>query len=234
MIRTHFSRGGVWWAPAGLVLLSLVPAIAGTARLAELGGQPHITAANARFVAMPLPVVLHILAAVPFSLFGAFMFSSALHRRYPRRHRQAGRVLVVCGLLAAGSGVWMTLVYPWANNDGEAVYAMRLLFGGWMIVSLVAAMDAIRRRNFARHGEWMMRGYAIGVGAGTQVFTHLPWFILVGAPGETGRAVMMGAGWILNLAVAEWLILSRRDRSPRTPRPATPPMGRERPGVQHA
>ena len=51
-----------------------------------------------------------------------------------------------------------------------------------------------------------MRGYAIGVGAGTQVLTHLPWFILLGKPGELARGLLMGAGWVINLAVAEWII----------------------------
>ena len=51
-----------WLVPAGLVLLSLVPALAGAARLVELAGRPEVTAANERFVAMPAPVVLHLLA----------------------------------------------------------------------------------------------------------------------------------------------------------------------------
>ena len=53
----------------------------------------------------------------------------------------------------------------------------------------------------------MTRAYPIGLGAGTQVLTHLPWFILVGGtPGELPRAVMMGAGWVINVVVAEWNI----------------------------
>ena len=56
----------------------------------------------------------------------------------------------------------------------------------------------------------MMRGYAIGLGAGTQVLTHVPFFILIGKPGETGRSIMMGAGWVINIMVVEWII--RRDR----------------------
>ena len=201
--------------PAGLVLLSLVPAVAGTSRLAELAGNPDITAANARFVALPLPVVLHILGAIPFSILGAFMFSAGLRRRYRTWHRTVGKVLVPLGLMAALSGLWMTLVYPWANNDGEAVYVMRLLFGSAMVASIIAAVDAIRRRDFAAHGEWMIRGYAIGMGAGTQVLTHLPWFILVGTPGELPRAVMMGAGWVINVIVAESVIRSARGRRER-------------------
>jgi hypothetical protein len=52
----------------------------------------------------------------------------------------------------------------------------------------------------------MIRGYAIGMGAGTQVLTHLPWFILVGRPGESARTTLMGAGWVINVIVAEWII----------------------------
>lgn len=223
-----------WVVPAGLVLLSLVPAIAGTGRLAELAGNPAVTDANARFVTMPLPVVLHIVGATLFSILGAFQFSSALRRRHRAWHRRAGRVLVVLGLLTAASGVWMTLTFPWANYDGEAVYAMRLLFGSAMVASILAAVDAIRRRKFAAHGEWMIRGYAIGLGAGTQVLTHLPWFILVGTPGELPRAVMMGAGWMINIVVAEWAIQSGRARRVRPTQQDLGRPGLTRAGAQNA
>ena len=205
-----------WLVPAGLVILSLVPAIAGTARVAELAGNPEITAANERFVRMPLPVLLHILSAVPFSIIGAFQFSPEFRRRYRNWHRAAGRVLVLLGLMVALSGLWMTLAYPWANNDGGAVFVMRLVFGTAMLGSILRGIDAIRRREFNSHGDWMLRGYAIGLGAGTQVFTHLPYFILVGQPGELGRAVMMGAGWVINVAAAEYVIRAaqlRREQS---------------------
>ena len=71
---------------------------------------------------------------------------------------------------------------------------------------------AIRRRDFASHGAWMTRAYAIGMGAGTQVLTHLPWFVLVGTPGESARTFLMGAGWVINVVVAEWIIRSRDAR----------------------
>jgi Predicted membrane protein (DUF2306) len=57
-------------------------------------------------------------------------------------------------------------------------------------VSILLAVDAIRRRDFVSHGRWMIRGYAIGMGAGTQVLTHLSWFVLVGRPGESSRAAL--------------------------------------------
>ncbi len=203
---TSVSRRSEWWIPALLVLLSLVPAVMGTARLAELAGGAAATPENARFVASPLPVTLHVLAVIPFSILGAFQLAPAFRRRHRGWHRAVGRVLVVCGLVAALTGLWMTQFYPWPAGDGVGVYVERLVFGTAMLAAMVRAVDAIRRRDFAAHGAWMTRAYAIGLGAGTQVLTHLPWFLLVGRPGETARAVLMGAAWVINLAVAEWVI----------------------------
>jgi uncharacterized membrane protein len=215
MRATATSGRSGWRVPALLILLSLVPAIAGTARLAELARGAAITPANARFFAMPLPVVLHIVAVIPFAILGAFQFAPAFRRRHRGWHRAAGRVLAVCGLLAALTGLWMTLVYPWPAGDGVGVYVERLVFGTAMLGSMALALDAIRRRDFAAHGAWMTRAYAIGMGAGTQVLTHLPWFLRAdGRPGELPRAVMMGAGWAINVVVAEWVI--RRGSSRRT------------------
>ena len=202
-----------WLAPAGLLLLSFVPAVAGIVRLAQLTGGAEITPANERFFATPWPVVLHILTVIPFSIVGAFQFAGGFRRRNRAWHRAAGRVLVGLGVTAALSGLWMTLTYPWPEGDGVVLYLVRLIFGSAMLACIVRGAFAIRRRDFAAHGAWMMRGYAIGLGAGTQVLTHLPWFIFFdGRPGEGPRAVMMTAGWVINVAVAEWII--------RRPRPA--------------
>lgn len=222
MRTTTSARRSEWLIPAMLILLSLVPAIAGTARVAELASGAAVTPANARFVAQPTPVVLHVLAVIPFSLVGAFQFAPGFRRRHRAWHRAAGRVVAVCGLVAALTGLWMTLVYPWPEGDGTAVYLLRIVFGTAMLASIVRALHAIRRRAFAAHGEWMMRGYAIGMGAGTQVLTHLPWFLLAdGQPGESARAVMMGAGWVINVVAAEWIIRRGQARtSAAVPSPA--------------
>jgi uncharacterized membrane protein len=200
------SRRSEWWIPTLLVLLSLVPAIAGTARLAQLAGGAEVTAANARFFAQPIPVVLHILVVIPYSLVGAFQFSPGFRRRNRPWHRAAGRVLGMFGLVVALTGLWMAHFYPWPEGDGQGVYVERLVFGTAMAASIVLGIDAVRRRDFKAHGAWMIRAYAIGLGAGTQVLTHLPWFILVGKPGESARTVLMGAGWVINVLVAEWII----------------------------
>lgn len=202
-----------WLIPGALVALSMVPAVAGTVRLAQLAGGADITPENARFFAAPLPVVLHIPAVIVYSIMGAFQFSPGFRRRQRGWHRAAGRILVPCGLVAALSGLWMAHFYPWPQGDGQLVYVERLVFGSAMVLSIGLGLYAIRRRDFASHGVWMTRAYAIGLGAGTQVLTHLPWFLLVdGKPGELPRGLMMGAGWIINVVVAEWIIRNRMAR----------------------
>ena len=204
-----------WLIPAGLILLSLVPALAGTARVAQLAGGAEITPENARFFAAPLPVLVHIPAAIIYSFLGAFQFSPGFRRRNRKWHRSAGKLLLPCGFLVALSGLWMAHFYPWPEFDGQLVYAERLIFGLAMLCSLIVGVHEIRRRDYVAHGRWMIRAYAIGLGAGTQVLTHLPWFLMVDEkPGKLPRAVMMGAGWVINVLVAEWII-RRRMASPR-------------------
>jgi hypothetical protein len=117
-----------------------------------------------------------------------------------------GAILLACGLVSALTGLWMAHFYPWPPLDGTAVYVERLVFGTAMVASLVAGIAAIRRRDFVAHGRWMLRAYAIGMGAGTQVLTHAPWLLLGVELTETSRAVAMGAGWVINVVVAEAVI----------------------------
>ncbi|MGY1704035.1 DUF2306 domain-containing protein [Geodermatophilus sp. SYSU D00697] len=198
-----------WLVLTGLVLLSAVPVLAGAARVAEIGTGAQVTADNARFLASPVPLVVHVVGASAYCLLGALQFLPGLRRRRPRWHRVAGRVLVPCGLAAALSGVWMALSYARPPADDVLLTPMRLVFGTAMAACLVLGVTAIRRRDVAAHRAWMARGYAIGLGAGTQVLTHLPWTLLVGQPSGTPRVLLMLAGWVINLAVVEWALRRR-------------------------
>ena len=198
-----------WLVPAGLIALTLVPALFGVVRLNEIAAGAEMTAANERFLTAPLPIVLHILVVIPYCIVGAFQFPAVFRKRHRAWHRAAGRVLAPLGLIAALTGLWMTLSYAWPPGDGVALYWTRLVVGSAMFVFIMLALFAVRRRNFSTHGAWMMRAYALGIGAGTQVLTHLPWFVLFGKPGEGPRAMLMGAAWAINLGVAEWIIRAR-------------------------
>jgi uncharacterized membrane protein len=198
------------WIPFALVGLSLVPVASGIVRLNLIASNSAPIPEDTRFLVAPAPVIIHIIAASVFCVLGAFQFSARLRGRN-RWHRIAGRLLVPCGLATALSGLWMTLFYPWAPCDGIAVYVLRLVFGSAMAGLVVLALIAFSRRDVRSHAAWMIRAYAIAQGAGTQVLTHLPWFLLAGAPDVTARAWLMGAGWVINIMIAEWII---RRKSP--------------------
>ena len=197
------------WLIAALLLLSAIPLAGGVFRLTQLASGAEITPANARFFASPVPVVLHIVSASVYALLGAFQFANGFRRRWPGWHRAAGRLVVLCGLLVGLSGLWMTLFYPWPKGDGALLYALRLLFGSAMVGAIVLGFTAIRRRDVRRHRAWMLRGYAIGLGAGTQALTLAAGAVILGPPSELSRALLMGAAWVINLAVAEWAIRKR-------------------------
>ncbi|GAB3892984.1 DUF2306 domain-containing protein [Kibdelosporangium lantanae] len=187
-----------WRSAAALIVLSAVPVVAGAARVGQLAGGGPVTSDNARFFASPVPVVLHIVGASVYCVLGAFQF-------VPREwHRTAGRLLVPCGLVAALAGLWMAAFYPLA--DDVVLKSMRFTAGTAMAVSLVLGYLAVRRRDFVTHRAWMIRAYAIGLGAGTQVFTSLAWLAVAGTPGHLGVDVAMGAGWVTNIVVAELAI----------------------------
>ncbi|WP_462187921.1 MULTISPECIES: DUF2306 domain-containing protein [unclassified Frankia] len=181
-----------WRVPAALLALTAVPIVAGSVRLTDLAGGAEVTPENARFFAAPVPVVLHIISVILYSTLGAFKFVPGFRRRRPGWHRAVGRLLVPCGLTVAFSGLWMTLFYPRPEGDGDLLTGFRLVFGSAVAVSIVLGFAAIRRQDIARHRAWMIRGYAIALGAGTQFFTHLPWILIAGKPAGLSRALLMG------------------------------------------
>ncbi len=207
------------WLVAALLMLSAIPLAAGTVYLIQLARGGPITPFNARFFASPLPVVLHIVGAAVYIILGAFQFAPGFRRRWPGWHRVAGRLVVLCGLLVGLSALWMTLFYAWPVGDGALLAALRLLFGSAMIVFIVLGFTAILRRDVRRHRAWMMRGYALGLGAGTQALILAAGVMIVGPPSELSRALLMGAAWAINLAVAEWAI-RRRPAAPARTAPA--------------
>ena len=216
-VRPTRSNRSIGWVPYPLIAIIVVPAIAGTLRLVELAGGPHLLPANPRITASPVPVIVHIVCAVLYSLLGAFQFSNGLRRRWPDWHRVAGRVVVGLGLAVAFSALWMTAFYP-RIPGGALATVFRLGFGTGMAASIVLGFIAIRRRDIARHRAWMARAYALALGAGTQALTLGIGKAIFG-DSELTTALMLGAGWGINLAVVEYIIRARfkssvRNRTP--------------------
>lgn len=193
------------WVPAALLGLGAIPVVIGSIRLVELVGGPELIPTDPRFAASPVPVVVHVVSAIPYLVLGAFQFSARIRRRHRAWHRRAGRALVVLGLAAALSAIWMTLFFPFKEGTGVLLFVFRLLAGTGMAYGLVAGVRYARRRQIRLHRAWMARAYALGLGAGTQASTVGFGEALFGS-GVVRTDLMMGFAWALNLAVAEWFI----------------------------
>ena len=199
------ARRAGWWVPPALLALAVIPVAGGTGRLIEVLGGPEVLPTDARFAASPVPLVVHIVAAVVYAVLGAFQFSARLRRRHPGWHRRAGRLLVG----ARPRGRVLRAVddagLPPKEGTGDILWVTRLLVSSGMGASLILGVVAIRNRNIARHRAWMTRAYALALGAGTQAFTVGFGEAVFGA-GVVRTDLMMAAAWAINLAVAEWII----------------------------
>jgi len=207
--RPAARRSGVrerpgWRLPVTLIALSLIPVIAGSLRLIEIAGGAQLLPDNPRIDASPVPVVFHVVGAATYAFLGAFQFSARLRRRRPGWHRRVGRVLVVAGSMVALSGLWMTLFYSGAPG-GALLWAVRLTVSSAMFVFIIAGFAAVRRRDFSAHRAWMIRAYALALGAGTQIFTQGIGDAAFGT-GDLSRALSLTSAWVLNAAVAEWAV----------------------------
>jgi hypothetical protein len=204
---------GLWLIPTGLILLALIPISSGALRLTQLSGGPELLPEAARFTGSPLPVILHIVSATIFSIVGAFQFLPALRRGRRSWHAMAGRVLIPAGIVVALTGLWMATFSALPAGDGPLLHGIRLVFGTYMLVSIGLAVRSLVRREYATHGAWMTRAYALGVAAGTQALFLIPGSIAFGSSHELSRAVAMGAAWLVNLGVAELVIWRRAKRA---------------------
>lgn len=197
-----------WVVPLSLILLSAVPVAAGLYRVMMLLSGGPVNHETERFFAFPLSIVVHVLSTSVFCVLGALQFSGTLRRR--GWHAMSGRLVWTSGFVTAASGLWLTLVFPPGHYDGSWLFAVRLTVISGMLLCLLKGLQAVLRQDFEAHRDWMIRSYALAVGAGTQFFTHLPWLFFPESATELTRTLCMSAGWGINFAVAEWIIHSAR------------------------
>ena len=72
---------------------------------------------------------------------------------------------------------------------------------------LVLGVAAVRAHDMRGHRAWMIRAYAIGMGQGTVALVMFPIYLITGEPpvGLATDLVVVGV-WLLNIALAEWVV----------------------------
>lgn len=205
-----------WSILSGLLLLSFVPCVGGTFRLVEMVTGSEFLPENPRIQSVPLPAVFHIVSSVLYCILGAVQFIPSIRRRYPKWHRLAGRLLVGAGIVSAISGLWMTHYYSFPDYlQGTLLYVIRIFVAFSMTAFILLGLSAVFKKRIAQHQAWMIRAYALGQGAGTQVLISIPWLLTIGEPSGITRDILMTAAWMINIVVAEWVI-NRQGKPDRT------------------
>lgn len=199
-----------WSILIGLLVLSFVPSVGGTFRLVELVTGSEFLPENPRIKLVPLPAVFHIVSSALYCILGAFQFLPSIRRKYPKWHRLGGRLLVGAGIVSATSGVWMTHYYSFPDYlQGDLLHVIRMVVAFSMTAFIFLGLSAVLKKRIAQHQAWMIRAYALGQGAGTQVFITIPWLLTIGEPSGLSRDILMTTAWMVNVFVGEWVIHNR-------------------------
>jgi uncharacterized membrane protein len=115
----------------------------------------------ARHVALTF---IHILPGALFLVLAPFQFSRSFRKKHLRLHRWSGRVLLVCGLIIGVSALIMSFKM---NIGGPNETAATTLFAIVFLICITKAYLYIRRKEVARHREWIIRAYGVGLGVAT-------------------------------------------------------------------
>jgi uncharacterized membrane protein len=179
---------------------------------------------NPGFLKYPLITNLHVVLGAVYLVAGAIQFVPRIRNRWPVYHRWAGRALVGVALVVGSAALFMALVIPfsgWPGRLGNGFFALFFLF------SLTQGFLAIRRREIARHREWMIRAFALALGIATMRLMFVPALMIAGVESQsdpivaTLSVVSFMSAFILHLAVAEFWIRHTRLRSRAIPAAAS-------------
>ena len=203
--------------PAALMLLAFVPSLVALMRVVQvpMGALPDD---KLYLASTPISLFLHALCGATFGLSAPLQLFPTMRRRFPKLHRRTGWVLVLAGVTIAVTGLVMVALHPFSAT--LLLRATRLIVGFGVIASLTLAIRAIRQRNIAEHSAWMLRTYALIMGAGTQAVMGLPIFVLYGQPAPQMMDLILAVCWPINLVVAE-LVIRRGQQPHRSHQPAT-------------
>jgi uncharacterized membrane protein len=159
----------LWFFVAFLVLIGVAAVTRRTVVLfhpGALGSGSTSPAAplDTGFARNTILTLIHILPGALFLMLAAFQFMPGIRQRHLQFHRWSGRVLVVLGIIIGVTALMMTYTM---NIGGANETAATTLYGILFLICLINAYRFIRKKNIARHREWMIRMYAVALGVAT-------------------------------------------------------------------
>jgi uncharacterized membrane protein len=157
----------VWTAVIFLVLIGLAAVSRRTLvlfRPGSIGGNSPAAALDAGFARHVALTLIHILPGGLFLVLAPLQFLPSIRQKHLLLHRWMGRILVVIGLIVGASALVMSFKL---NIGGPNETAATTLFAIVFLYCLIKAFRHIRRKEVARHREWMIRAFGAGLGVAT-------------------------------------------------------------------
>lgn len=146
---------------------------------------------------------VHVFTAIAVLPAGLTQFSKYIRKHHRNLHRGAGYIYAGAVLLLAGPSGFVIGIY--ANGGISSQIAFCLLAILWVYFTF-KAIATIRKRKTAEHLRWMIRSFALALSA----ITLRAWkfaIIAIWHPRPMDAyQIVAWLGWVLNLAVAEWII----------------------------
>ncbi|MFI6576261.1 DUF2306 domain-containing protein [Nocardiopsis sp. NPDC050513] len=212
-----------WIAPLALFGLAFVAYVL-PPYLALDPGQARLPVRDDLAWHYPL-LVTHIFGGALLTLIVPLQVWPWLRRRHPSVHRWSGRAYVLLGVPLVGVP---SLVIAPLSSLGPDARISNILWAVLWLTCTVLGFLAARRRDLARHREWMLRSFVLlyGIALNRVVLVllaliMLPW-LDSGFGGDTEAMILSVAvsssylSWVLPLIAVEWWLKRRAPRRRRT------------------
>lgn len=147
---------------------------------------------------------IHVFTGFAALIAGFTQFSGYVVRKAPGLHRWMGYVYLIDVLLITGPAALFMSFY--ANGGIAARTSFVLQSSAWLIFTAIAWQRVMKKR-FITHGEWMLRSYALALGAiSLRTYAALLSYMAVDMRPVDRYILIAWSSWIPNLIVAEILI----------------------------
>jgi len=148
----------------------------------------------------------HVFTSCLVLIAGFTQFNPWLLRRYPKVHRRMGWVYLVTVIGVSGPAAFMM---AWHANGGlPARTSFTLLSLLWVSYTFYAGWKVVKK-DFATHGAFMFRSYAVTLSAITlRLYTYISAFLPLAASPREIYITTAWLSWVPNLLIAEMLIRS--------------------------
>lgn len=147
---------------------------------------------------------LHVFSSTFILFTGMFQFSSSILSKLPLLHRVLGFTYLILLLCISGPAALLMSLY--ANGGIVAQISFTSLSLLWMSFTWLAYFY-VRKKNYVKHGKWLLRSYALTLSAITlRVYSLLFGYVHPDISPQTTYVILSIISWVPNLLLAEWLI----------------------------